>query len=179
MSKTAEETEDTMAHIARSTGAFNTSQKAPPLGPEPKTGVRKKPGPSEQDTRPDHKPVDPRPSQVPSLPVSPEAIEALVEAVGGKLSVENVRALIVRECRDLEGLLLEKNAAYGNSALDPIRLFSKASPIEQLLVRIDDKLSRISRGDFAMVKEEDLKVVTKDLLGYLILIRVAWRLGLK
>jgi hypothetical protein len=71
-------------------------------------------------------------------------------------------------------MLLGKGAV-----LDPVRLFSKASPVEQLLVRIDDKISRIARGDFSKVKEEDLKVVTKDLLGYLILIRVAWRLGLQ
>lgn len=118
-------------------------------------------------------------------PIGPaQKIESFAqfEAAFGKLdrlSPENVRGLIVRECRALEELLLEKNAGYGNSALDPVRLFSRASPIEQLKVRIDDKLSRISRGDFSKVKEEDLKVVTKDLLGYLILIRVAWRLGLE
>lgn len=105
-------------------------------------------------------------------------IDQLVEAAGGKLSLENVRALITQECRELEALLHEKNAAYGNSALDPVRLFSKASPVEQLLVRIDDKISRISRGDFTKVRHEDLKVTVKDMLGYLILIRVAWRLGL-
>lgn len=91
-------------------------------------------------------------------------------------TLEEVRALITSECRELESLLHEKNAAYGNSALEPVRLFSKASPIEQLLVRIDDKLSRIARGDFSKVREEDLRVVTKDLLGYLILVRVAWRI---
>ena len=107
-----------------------------------------------------------------------EEFEQIFGAIG-KLSVENVRGLIVQECRALEELLLEKNAGYGNSALDPIRLFSRAAPLEQIKVRIDDKLSRISRGDFSKVKEEDLKVVTKDLLGYLILIRVGWRLGLE
>ncbi len=107
------------------------------------------------------------------------AIEALVEAAGGKMSAENVRGLIVQQCRELESMLLEKNEGYGNSALDPVRLFSRASPIEQLKVRIDDKISRIARGNFDKVKEEDLKVVTKDILGYLILIQVAWRLGLE
>lgn len=110
--------------------------------------------------------------------VDADVAHAIAEA-GGKLSPENVRGLIKAECDALCALLLEKNASYGNSALDPVRLFSKSSPIEQLLVRIDDKLSRISRGDFTKVKEEDLKVVTKDLLGYLVLVRVAWRLGLE
>ena len=75
---------------------------------------------------------------------------------------ENVDA-ILKTVRDT---LLAKNRAYGNSALDPIRVFSKASPIEQLNVRIDDKLSRIVSGD----ESED---VTLDLLGYLVIKRIA------
>lgn len=114
-----------------------------------------------------------------TIPAPVLTVEALVASVGGKMTTENVRGLIVAECRALEELLLEKNASYGNSALDPLRLFSHASPIEQLKVRIDDKISRIARGDMTKVKEEDLKVVTKDLLGYIILMRVAWRLGLE
>jgi len=43
-------------------------------------------------------------------------------------------------------LLLEKNASYGNSALQPIGIFAKGSPIEQIDVRIDDKLNRIKNG---------------------------------
>jgi len=66
-------------------------------------------------------------------------------------------------------LLLEKNLKYGDSATNPIRVFSKASPVEQLNVRIDDKLSRIFRGDNS---EED-EDVDLDLIGYLILKRVA------
>lgn len=68
----------------------------------------------------------------------------------------------------LERMLLAKNIAYGNSALDPIRIFSKAPPTEQLLVRIDDKLSRIVRGTDDL-KENDLD----DLIGYLILLKIS------
>lgn len=60
-------------------------------------------------------------------------------------------------------MLLQKNEAYGNSAFDPVRIFSKASVQEQILVRIDDKLSRLSRGQNA---GED---VIQDLIGYLII----------
>ena len=74
-----------------------------------------------------------------------------------------VADLIAMECDALKTLLLEKNKAYGNSALDPIRVFSKADPIEQIRVRLDDKLSRLARGSAA---GED---VEQDLLGYLIL----------
>lgn len=74
--------------------------------------------------------------------------------------------LISAECDALKALLLSKNKAYGNSALDPVRIFSKASPEEQILVRIDDKLSRLQRGAEA---GED---VVQDLIGYLVLLRV-------
>ena len=76
------------------------------------------------------------------------------------------------ECRALEEMLLEKNRRYGNSALDPIRLFSRSDAIEGLRVRIDDKLSRLVRGAEGD-EDEDL---LRDLPGYLILLRIAKRL---
>jgi len=42
--------------------------------------------------------------------------------------------------------MLEFELPYGNLALAPLRIFSRADPVEQLNVRIDDKLSRIARG---------------------------------
>ena len=79
----------------------------------------------------------------------------------------DAQQMIRAECREVERILLEKNAAYGNSALEPVRIFSKADTTEQIRVRIDDKLSRLARGRAA---GED---VTLDLIGYLILLRVA------
>lgn len=75
--------------------------------------------------------------------------------------------MITRECDAIKAMLLEKNRAYGNSALDPVRVFSLASPEEQILVRLDDKLSRLQRGEAA---GED---VVLDLIGYLVLLRIA------
>lgn len=68
--------------------------------------------------------------------------------------------------KEIEELLLAKNKAYGNSALDPVRIFSKASNIEQLNVRIDDKLSRLAGG------LEDNEDVILDLIGYLLIYRI-------
>lgn len=67
----------------------------------------------------------------------------------------------------LRTLLVEKNRAYGDSALNPVRIFSQADRIEQMKVRIDDKLSRLARGEAA---GED---VIQDLLGYLVLLEIA------
>lgn len=75
---------------------------------------------------------------------------------------------IVRVCTDISVMLQEKNFAYGDSALDPVRIFSKANAIEQLLVRIDDKLSRFARGN-EYPGDNDID----DLIGYLILLKIA------
>jgi len=83
------------------------------------------------------------------------------------MHLSEAQKLIRAECRKVERLLLAKNAAYGNSALQPLRIFSKADPVEQIRVRLDDKLSRMARGQAA---GED---VTLDLIGYLVLLRVA------
>lgn len=72
------------------------------------------------------------------------------------------------KCMDIRGLLLQKNLAYGDSALNPIRIFSQADASEQLRVRIDDKLSRLARG--AMDEQEDTVL---DLVGYLVLLLMA------
>ena len=77
---------------------------------------------------------------------------------------------IAAECAAVERMLQDKNRKYGNSALDPVRIFSKASPIEQILVRIDDKLSRLRS-----MQSDETEDVELDLIGYLILLRIARR----
>ena len=72
-------------------------------------------------------------------------------------------------CDDIKELLIHKNRKYGNSALKPCRVFSKASAVEQLLVRIDDKLNRIMQGAGLLANDED---VVNDLIGYLILLKI-------
>ena len=67
---------------------------------------------------------------------------------------------------EIGDILVEKNRAYGDSALNPVRVFSRADSREQLLVRLDDKLSRIARGG------ELGEDVVLDLIGYLVLLRV-------
>lgn len=73
-------------------------------------------------------------------------------------------------CLELATFLLAKNAAYGDSALAPVRVFSRADPVEQLRVRLDDKLSRLARGH-----EHGADDTVLDLLGYLVLLRIAQR----
>ena len=66
-------------------------------------------------------------------------------------------------------LLVEKNGKYGDSALNPINIFSDGDAVTSLSARIDDKLSRI-RNNGINVDTED---TVKDLCGYLILLLLA------
>lgn len=83
------------------------------------------------------------------------------------LSLTNTQRLIAEVCEELKSFLIQKNRAYGNSALEPLRILSKADTEEQLNVRIDDKLSRLMRGT-SYVGDNDID----DLVGYLILKKV-------
>ena len=81
---------------------------------------------------------------------------------------EDSQTLISQVCDNIKAMLLAKNRMYGDSALNPIRCFSKANTVEQLLVRIDDKLSRIRNSQTD--EDED---PYDDLVGYLILLKIA------
>jgi hypothetical protein len=82
----------------------------------------------------------------------------------------NTQAHIAVICDEVKELLIEKNKKYGDSALNPSRIFSKANAVEQILVRIDDKLSRIKSGAGLLANDED---VIMDLMGYLVLLKIA------
>lgn len=75
---------------------------------------------------------------------------------------------IKRVCRIIEDVLIEKNRKYGDSALNPVGIFSELSPEEGIRARLDDKLSRIrsQQGD----DSEDTEL---DLIGYLVLLWIA------
>ena len=71
-------------------------------------------------------------------------------------------------CHDIAHMLIEKNISYGNSALEPARIFSTADSAEQLKVRIDDKLNRVKNNQ-GYAGDNDID----ELIGYLILYKIA------
>lgn len=77
---------------------------------------------------------------------------------------ENVSQIL----SEIGTMLIEKNQKYGNSALEPLGVFSKLSPEEGLMIRIDDKLKRIKNGSL----EKDDEDVINDLIGYLVLLKI-------
>ena len=65
-------------------------------------------------------------------------------------------------------MLIAKNQKYGNSAIEPLGIFSDLSPEEGLKVRIDDKLKRIKNGSL----DRDDEDVVNDLIGYLVILKI-------
>lgn len=75
---------------------------------------------------------------------------------------------IMRVCAEVCAMLLAKNADYGNSALEPLRVFAKSLPPSDMIrVRLDDKLSRL-QGITKIPEDTEL-----DIMGYLVLLRIA------
>ena len=75
---------------------------------------------------------------------------------------------VYRILSEITEMLVAKNEKYGNSALEPLGVFSQLSAKEGLLVRIDDKLKRIKNGSL----DKDDEDVINDLIGYLILLKI-------
>jgi hypothetical protein len=62
--------------------------------------------------------------------------------------------------------LKEKNRRYGDSALNPIKIFSKVESDNQICIRLDDKLSRIANAD--KFRQNDIS----DVFGYIALLLI-------
>lgn len=86
-------------------------------------------------------------------------------------SMDSTKDLIIQTSQEVTALLLEKNAAYGDSALNPVGIFSKGNAIDSLCARLDDKLMRIKSKGITDATEDTVQ----DLIGYLILLKIAIR----
>lgn len=85
--------------------------------------------------------------------------------------MDSTKDLIIQTSQEVTALLLEKNAAYGDSALNPVGIFSKGNAIDSLCARLDDKLMRIKSRGITDATEDTVQ----DLIGYLILLKIAIR----
>lgn len=71
---------------------------------------------------------------------------------------------IEKICDNLKELLIEKNKRYGDSAIDPPKIFSVQTSANSIQIRIDDKLARIKNSK--SLRKNDVV----DLTGYLVLL---------
>lgn len=80
----------------------------------------------------------------------------------------NFQDQVYQVLSEITEMLIAKNQKYGNSAIEPLGIFSDLSPEEGLNVRIDDKLKRIKNGSL----DKDDEDVINDLIGYLVLLKI-------
>jgi hypothetical protein len=85
--------------------------------------------------------------------------------------MKTTKDYILEVSSEVTNLLLEKNDAYGDSALYPVGIFSRGDAIDSLGARIDDKLMRIKSRGITDATEDTVQ----DLIGYLILLKIALR----
>ena len=71
-------------------------------------------------------------------------------------------------CTEIAEFLVAKNESYGDTALHPLRVFSRGDAVDSLAARLDEKLARLKFAPEAYGED-----TIKDLLGYLILLRLA------
>ena len=76
---------------------------------------------------------------------------------------------IQQACDGIKALLVSKNEKYGDSALQPLGVFSKLNSAEAINARIYDKLSRIANVGLNDATEDTLD----GLIGYLLLLKIA------
>lgn len=89
-----------------------------------------------------------------------ELIKSLmVEPKEEQTSADKISAL----CDELKRFLLVKNERYGDSALKPVKIFSKGDASDKIDIRMDDKMSRIIESDEQRMND------FVDLTGYLVL----------
>jgi hypothetical protein len=81
--------------------------------------------------------------------------------------VTDTQLEIAAACDEIKNLLIDKNRKYGDSAMNPVRIFSNTDSTEQLKVRIDDKLNRLKN-----LQEDETEDTVTDLIGYLILLKI-------
>jgi hypothetical protein len=86
--------------------------------------------------------------------------------------VKETQDKIRKTVKEVSDLLIQKNKQYGDSAMNPTRIFAKGSAEDLIRVRIDDKLNRLLQGDNSIERDED---VILDLIGYLVLLLIAIR----
>ncbi len=81
-----------------------------------------------------------------------------------------MEAQIRAEMQRVTELLINKNNSYGNSATSPANIFSKGNAVDSICARIDDKIMRIANKG---INENTFDTID-DLIGYLILLKIAW-----
>ena len=76
---------------------------------------------------------------------------------------------IIEITESMRDLLLYKNQKYGDSALQPKRVFYKGDAVNSILIRLDDKIGRIMAHTESAPRINDVA----DIIGYCTLLLIS------
>jgi|TARA_R110002167_G_scaffold96569_1_gene255672 hypothetical protein len=97
----------------------------------------------------------------------PDWVES--DTINIEIDTESFADKLEEAANSIIELLKTKNKAYGNTALNPVNIFSKLNATEAIRSRIDDKLSRIANKGINDQTEDTVD----DLIGYLLLLKMS------
>ena len=81
----------------------------------------------------------------------------------------NTQQKITELAEAIRDLLLYKNEKYGDSAINPKKIFYKGDARNAILIRLDDKLSRITANTDDSPRVNDVA----DIIGYCTLLLIS------
>ncbi|WP_315325656.1 hypothetical protein [Treponema socranskii] len=81
----------------------------------------------------------------------------------------NTQQKITELTEAIRDLLLYKNEKYGDSAINPKKIFYKGDARNAILIRLDDKLSRITANTDDSPRVNDVA----DIIGYCTLLLIS------
>jgi len=81
----------------------------------------------------------------------------------------NTQEKIVEMTNAIQDLLLYKNKLYGDSAISPKKVWYKGSSVDSILIRLNDKQSRIENNPNPIPRVNDVA----DVIGYCVLLLIS------
>lgn len=86
-----------------------------------------------------------------------------------KTTLTETQSKIVEVMEAMKNLLLYKNMKYGDSALNPKKIFYKGDSVNSILIRLDDKLGRVISNMEDKPRVNDVA----DIIGYSALLLIS------
>lgn len=86
-----------------------------------------------------------------------------------KTTLTETQSKIVEVMEAMKNLLLYKNMKYGDSALNPKKIFYKGDSMNSILIRLDDKLGRVISNMEDKPRVNDVA----DIIGYSALLLIS------
>tara|TARA_Y100000356_G_C11160182_1_gene235523 strand:+ start:226 stop:624 length:399 start_codon:yes stop_codon:yes gene_type:complete len=84
---------------------------------------------------------------------------------------ESFETKLLKVTKEITDLLITKNQAYGDTALNPIKIFSRLDASEAICARLDDKIMRIKNKGI----NDETEDTVSDLIGYLLLLKMSMK----